>query len=202
MALATTQIPLSDRKAAKNRGKVIASTVATGSVMTGILVAVVMLMGSGWMALAHFSSHSLAFGSSTLAGLLALLWLSVKGWDFPAAANWPWLGVTSVLATVLLPLASIHAVTEVSFGWALLAALTAALVYQLGRQLLLFRRSSTMAAWQFVVALPISALLFGHSLGLDAMAIETVRDASGLDAIAMAIFGATQAAVWYLVWKR
>ena len=59
-----------------------------------------------------------------------------------------------------------------------------------------------MVAWQFVVALPINALLFGHSLGIDATAADSIRYASGTDAIAMALFGVAHAAVWQFAWTR
>ncbi len=199
----TAQLPVSDRniesKAAIATNK---RTLTLGILITGAIAAAMVMVASGWLALEQFSSHTLAFGSSAMTGVLAMLWLSVRGWDFPSSANWPWIGITSVLATLLLPFATLNAVTELSLGWALLSLVVALTVYQLGSQLLLFRRTDAMVAWQFVVSLPLCALLFGHSLGVDAAAIDGVHSASGIDAVAMALTGIAHAVIWQCVWAR
>ncbi|WP_221800570.1 hypothetical protein [Oceanobacter mangrovi] len=155
----------------------------------------VMAIG-GWLALDGYSPTSLAFGSATLAAVIALLWMSINGWEFPAAVNWPWLTISALLGGLLLPLATVLAITGLSIGWALVAVTALAISRQLGAQLLLFRSTVAMVAWNLLIAAPASALLFGQSLGHET---SLASDPLALAGIAIAAVGLVL--FWYQLWN-
>lgn len=129
-----------------------------------LAAAVVMVIGIK-LGLASFSVTSVAFGASTLLGIRALLLIVLQRLAFPAAANWPWLGLAAVLLSLILPELLVLLVDSAAFGWLLLVILVASVIYTLCSQLLLFEQIATMIGWNMLLCLPLLALCLGLSLG-------------------------------------
>jgi hypothetical protein len=116
------------------------------------------------LALTLLSAESVALGASTLLGTLALLQVLLLRLPLPAAANWPWLGLTSILLGWLLPELLLQLINSVTFGWLLLVILAGSVLYTLCSQLLLFDRPATLIAWNMLLCLPLSALCLSQTL--------------------------------------